>query len=74
MPYAIVAGAALAGAWRRRRAAARRLTGRAPIAPWLMAAATIPSGLVFFPQKRFRLPIVDPAPIVTAALVWIREA
>jgi hypothetical protein len=39
-----------------------------------MAAATILSGIVFFPQERFRLPIVDPALIVTAALWWIREA
>jgi hypothetical protein len=66
--------AAAAGAWRWRRAAARHSAGPAPVALWLMAAATILSGIVFFPQERFRLPIVDPALIVTAALWWIREA
>ena len=35
---------------------------------WLMAAATVVAGLVFFPQERFRLPVIDPALIVTAAL------
>jgi hypothetical protein len=71
--YAVVALAALAGAWRWRRAAVHELRGTAPIALWLMALATILSGLVFFPQERFRLPIIDPALIVTAALLWIRE-
>jgi hypothetical protein len=32
-----------------------------------MAAATIAAGLVFFPQERFRIPVVDPALIVAAA-------
>lgn len=73
VPYAIVAIAALAGARRWRRTAGT-WRGPAPIALWLMAAATILSGLVFFPQERFRLPIVDPALIVTAALLWIRDA
>jgi hypothetical protein len=71
--YAMALVAAGAGLWRWRRAATRGSTGPAPIALWLMAAATILSGLVFFPQERFRLPIVDPALIVTAALFWIRE-
>ena len=74
VPYAIVALAAFAGAWRWRRTAGQARRGTAPVALWLMAAATILSGLVFFPQERFRLPIVDPALIVTAALLWIREA
>jgi hypothetical protein len=34
-----------------------------------MAAATVAAGLVFFPQERFRLPVIDPALIVTAALL-----
>jgi hypothetical protein len=68
--YVLVAIAAAAGAWRWRRAPA---AGPAPTALWLMAAATLLSGLVFFPQERFRLPIIDPALIVTAALLWIEN-
>jgi hypothetical protein len=34
-----------------------------------MAAATVAAGLVFFPQERFRIPVIDPALIVTAALL-----
>lgn len=59
---AVVAGARRAG-WRTARLAAAQ-----PL--WLMGAATILTGLVFFPQERFRLPVVDPALIVTAALIW----
>jgi hypothetical protein len=66
--YMLIAMAAAAGAWRWRRTPA---AGPAPAALWLMAAATLLSGLVFFPQERFRLPIIDPALIVTAALLWI---
>jgi hypothetical protein len=72
--YALVALAAVAGVWRWRRAAGHPARGTAPTALWLMAVATILSGLVFFPQERFRLPIIDPALIVTAALLWIRDA
>ena len=68
--YILVAIAAAAGAWRWHRAAD---AGPAPVALWLMAAATLLSGLVFFPQERFRLPIIDPALIVTAALLWIER-
>jgi hypothetical protein len=34
-----------------------------------MAAATVTTGLVFFPQERFRIPVIDPALIVSAALL-----
>jgi preprotein translocase subunit Sec61beta len=34
-----------------------------------MAAATVVAGLVFFPQERFRIPVIDPALIVSAALL-----
>jgi preprotein translocase subunit Sec61beta len=34
-----------------------------------MAAATVLAGLVFFPQERFRIPVIDPALIVAAALL-----
>ena len=40
--------------------------GTAPPLLWLMAAATVAAGLVFFPQERFRIPVIDPALIVTA--------
>ena len=38
-----------------------------PMALWLMALSTVIAGLVFFPQERFRIPVIDPALIVTAA-------
>ena len=61
--YLLVLPAAVAGAWRWRN------SGRAgPVPLWLMAASTIVAGLVFFPQERFRIPVIDPALIVTAAL------
>jgi 4-amino-4-deoxy-L-arabinose transferase-like glycosyltransferase len=63
VPYVLILPAAIWGAWQWRR---HRRTG--PAALWLMAAATIVAGLVFFPQERFRLPVIDPALIVTAAL------
>jgi preprotein translocase subunit Sec61beta len=34
-----------------------------------MAAATVVAGLVFFPQERFRIPVIDPALIVSASLL-----
>jgi hypothetical protein len=40
-----------------------------PAALWLMAAATVAAGLVFFPQERFRIPVIDPALVVSAALL-----
>jgi len=36
-----------------------------------MAAATVLAGLIFFPQERFRLPVIDPALIVTVSLIAI---
>ena len=66
IPYALVLAAAVAGARR-----ARRTPGRPAVEPlWLMAASTIAAGLIFFPQERFRLPVIDPALIVTAAMIW----
>lgn len=64
--YLLVLPAAIAGAWRWRRLAWR---GSAPVALWLMAAATVTAGLVFFPQERFRIPVIDPALIVSAAVL-----
>jgi 4-amino-4-deoxy-L-arabinose transferase-like glycosyltransferase len=62
--YLIVLAGAIAGAWRWRTSG--RFGGPAPL--WLMAASTVVAGLVFFPQERFRIPVIDPALIVTAAL------
>jgi CHASE2 domain-containing sensor protein len=68
--YALVLAAALAGA-----RTARRTGGRHAVEPlWLMAASTILAGLIFFPQERFRLPVIDPALVVTAALIWSERA
>jgi len=58
--YLLILPAAIVGAWRWRY--------QGPAALWLMAAATVLAGLVFFPQERFRIPVIDPALIVTAAL------
>jgi 4-amino-4-deoxy-L-arabinose transferase-like glycosyltransferase len=63
--YLLILPAAIAGA--RRWRAARSMGS--PAALWLMAAATVAAGLVFFPQERFRVPVIDPALIVTAALL-----
>jgi hypothetical protein len=68
--YTLVLAGAIAGARR-----ARTAHGRQAIEPlWLMAASTILAGLIFFPQERFRLPVIDPALIVTAALIWSERA
>ena len=56
---------AAVGFWRLgpRRA---RLTGM-----WLLAAAAVATCLVFFPQERFRIPVIDPALILGASGVWV---
>jgi hypothetical protein len=59
--YLLLLPAAVAGAWRLLR------EGQPPIALWLMAISTVIAGLVFFPQERFRIPVIDPALIVSAA-------
>jgi hypothetical protein len=66
--YLIVLPAAIVGAWRWRAERRTAAPGASPAPLWLMAAATVVAGLVFFPQERFRLPVIDPALIVTAAL------
>jgi len=68
--YVLVLCAALAGAWRWRAAARTARSTGGPTPLWLMAAATLAAGIVFFPQERFRLPVIDPALIVTAALIF----
>ena len=40
---------------------------------WLLAAAAVATCLVFFPQERFRIPVLDPALILCASGVWLTE-
>ena len=46
----------------------RAPAGTRPAALLTLAASTVVVGLVFFPQERFRLPVMDPALIAAAAL------
>jgi 4-amino-4-deoxy-L-arabinose transferase-like glycosyltransferase len=73
-PYLILLPFAAAGAWRWRTATGAGSAGASPAPLWLMAAATVLAGLVFFPQERFRLPVIDPALIVTASLIAVTTA
>ena len=43
---------------------------------WLLAGSAIATCLIFFPQERFRIPIIDPTLIIcaSAALVPLRES
>ena len=60
-PYLLVLPFALAGA--------RRLwqSPRRPVSLLLLGASSMLVGLVFFPQERFRMPVIDPVLIVSAA-------
>jgi len=53
------------GLWRL-RGRRERLAGM-----WLLAAAAVATCLVFFPQERFRIPVIDPALILCASGVWL---
>ena len=48
--------------------------GRLPVPLLLLAASSFLVCLVFFPQERFRIPVVDPALLVTAAAWWALRA
>jgi 4-amino-4-deoxy-L-arabinose transferase-like glycosyltransferase len=61
VPYVLALGGALAGAWRWRR----RLHALPGL--WILVASAVLIGLVFFPQERFRIPVMDPALLVLAA-------
>ena len=37
---------------------------------WLLTAAAVATCLVFFPQERFRIPVIDPALILLASGLW----
>jgi 4-amino-4-deoxy-L-arabinose transferase-like glycosyltransferase len=43
-----------------------RRSGSQPWPLWLLAASAVLVCLVFFPQERFRLPVIDPALVVSA--------
>jgi 4-amino-4-deoxy-L-arabinose transferase-like glycosyltransferase len=61
VPYLAVLPWAVWGAWRMRSARPR------PVALWLLAAAAWLVCIIFFPQERFRVPVIDPVMIVYAA-------
>jgi hypothetical protein len=48
--------------------------GSVPVPLMLLAASSILVCLVFFPQERFRIPVVDPALVVFAASWWALRA
>jgi 4-amino-4-deoxy-L-arabinose transferase-like glycosyltransferase len=48
--------------------------GRLPVPLLLLAASSFLVCLVFFPQERFRIPVVDPTLLVTAAAWWALRA
>jgi hypothetical protein len=60
-PYLLVLPFALAGARRLWR------SPRRPVSLLLLGASSVLVGLVFFPQERFRMPVIDPVLIVSAA-------
>jgi hypothetical protein len=37
---------------------------------WLLFGSSVAIALIFFPQERFRLPVIDPTLIVCAAALW----
>ena len=61
LPYLLVLPFALAGA---RRAASGP---RPPTALFLLAGSAVLVCLIFFPQERFRIPVIDPTLIVCAS-------
>ena len=60
-PYLVVLPFGLAGAVRSWR------SGRRPVPLFLLAGSAVLMCLVFFPQERFRIPVIDPVLIVFAA-------
>ncbi len=67
MSYALLLPAALIGAWRV-GAGWRRAPGL-----WLLGASAAVASLVFFPQERFRIPVIDPVLVVCAGAVFMPE-
>jgi hypothetical protein len=46
---------------------------RRPTSVLLLGASAVVVGLVFFPQERFRIPVIDPVLIVAAAATAARR-
>jgi hypothetical protein len=61
VPYGVLAPLAVAGFIVIRR------SGQPPEALYLLAASVVLTSLIFFPQERFRLPVIDPLIIIGAA-------
>jgi hypothetical protein len=66
LSYLAVLAGAIAGLGRLGRRA-----GRTP-GVWLLALSAIAVCLIFFPQERFRIPVIDPALVVGASAIWAR--
>jgi 4-amino-4-deoxy-L-arabinose transferase-like glycosyltransferase len=64
--YGVLLSLAIAGAGR----AGRRLAAVPGV--WLMAVSAVAVCLIFFPQERFRLPVLDPVFAICAGCVRIR--
>ena len=67
LPYLLLLPFAAAGAGRLVRRPQR------PTALFLLAGSTVLMCLIFFPQERFRIPVIDPTLIVCAAALASRE-
>ena len=61
VPYAVLAPFAIAGLIVLRR------HGRPPEFLYLLALSVVLTSLIFFPQERFRIPVIDPLVVVAAA-------
>lgn len=48
--------------------------GRRPWTLWMLAASTCLVALIFFPQERFRIPVIDPTLIICAAALPVRRS
>jgi 4-amino-4-deoxy-L-arabinose transferase-like glycosyltransferase len=66
IPYSVLLPFAVAGLTR----LLRRENAATPLL--LLAGSVVLTGLIFFPQERFRIPVLDPTVIVSAAIVLAR--
>lgn len=64
--YLVLAALALVGGRRLWR------SERRPTAVLLLGASSVLVGLIFFPQERFRIPVIDPVLIVAASAIFAR--
>lgn len=65
--YGLLLPVAIAGV---RRLGSRRV--RLP-ALWLLAGSSVFASLLFFPQERFRIPVIDPVLVTCAGAAWSRS-